>query len=144
MWELKYSDVPYDFEACIFADCPLATNCLRQLAFGLLAENQKSVRIVSPKLCSKDDGCAYFRDSQPVVYARGFVNLQQAMLPKQYKTFMRVLEGKFGRNNYFALRRGEKPLSPKDQAVVREVLRKVGGNDELEFDGYEEAVNWND
>ena len=144
MWELKYSDVPYDFEACIFANCPLATNCLRQLAFGLLAENQKSVRIVSPKFCDKDGKCAYFRDSQPVVYARGFINFQQVMFPKQYKAFMNLLEGMYGRNKYFACRRGDKALSPKEQAMIREVLHRVGVCEEVEFDSYEEAVNWND
>ena len=141
---ITYSDVPNDYEACMFADCPLAGNCLRQLAFGVIAEKQKSLRIVSPKLCSKEDGCACFRDSKPVVYARGFINFQNAMVPKQYKTFMRVLEGKFGRNSYFIYRRGEKLLSPHKQAVVREVLRKVEGNDKLEFDSYVEAFNWND
>ena len=50
----------------------------------------------------------------------------------------------FGRNPYFERRRGEFPLSPKEQRIVLNALRRVGVTEELRFDHYEESVNWYD
>lgn len=45
---------------------------------------------------------------------------------------------------YFERRRGEFPLSPKEQRIVLNALRRVGVTEELRFDQYEESVNWYD
>ena len=45
---------------------------------------------------------------------------------------------------YFERRRGEFPLSPKEQRIVLNALRRVGVTEELRFDHYEESVNWYD
>ena len=85
-----------------------------------------------------------FRDSAPVTYARGFTGMQSRMFPAQYQQFMSILMSHFGRNPYFERRRGEFPLSPKEQRIVLNALRRVGVTEELRFDHYEESVNWYD
>lgn len=91
-----------------------------------------------------DGACPYFRDSAPVTYARGFTGMQSRMFPAQYQQFMSILMSHFGRNPYFERRRGEFPLSPKEQRIVLNALRRVGVTEELRFDHYEESVNWYD
>ena len=71
-------------------------------------------------------------------YAWGFKNIQE----KMYKRFMHKLIGKFGCTAYFERRRGDTLLSPKEQQIVIAVLREVGIEGEIEFDSYEENVNW--
>ena len=66
------------------------------------------------------------------------------MFPAQYQQFMSILMSHFGRNPYFERRRGESPLSPKEQRIVLNALRRVGVTEELRFDHYEESVNWYD
>ena len=97
-----------------------------------------------PTLCTRDEACPYFRDSAPVTYARGFTGMQSRMFPAQYQQFMSILMSHFGRNPYFERRRGEFPLSPKEQRIVLNALRRVGVTEELRFDHYEESVNWYD
>jgi len=136
-----YTSLPTDYPVCRHADCPLAATCLHQLAYPTLLGSQTILRLINPNQCSKDDKCKFYRDSNPVMYARGFTNFQKKMFPGQYQTFMITLIGKFGRNAYFERRRGETALSPKEQEIVLAALRKAGITDEMKFDAYEENVN---
>ena len=130
------------YAVCQCSDCPRASVCLRQIAYSLLIDDEKTVflRLIKPQCCSQDDRCAYFRDSTPVVFARGFVNFQERMFPKQYDRFMTKLIALFGRNAYFERRRGQRPLPPEEQAAILSVLREVGVDAEYRFDAYEERT----
>lgn len=136
--------VPAGYAVCQCSDCPRASVCLRQIAYSLLIDDEKTVflRLIKPQCCSQDDRCAYFRDSTPVVFARGFVNFQERMFPKQYDRFMTKLITLFGRNAYFERRRGQRPLPPEEQAAILSVLREVGVDAEYRFDAYEERTYW--
>lgn len=134
--------VPADYPLCLHADCPMAAACLHQLACDQIETSNRYLRLVNPKRCSKDDKCEYYQDPTPMRYARGFKNIQEKMYSKQYKRFMHKLIGKFGRTAYFERRRGDTLLSPKEQQIVLAVLREVGIEGEIEFDSYEENVNW--
>ena len=123
-----HKEIPIDYAVCQQQDCPRAEKCLHQIAY----------------LCTRDGACPYFRDSAPVTYARGFTGMQSRMFPAQYQQFMSILMSHFGRNPYFERRRGEFPLSPKEQRIVLNALRRVGVTEELRFDHYEESVNWYD
>ncbi len=78
------------------------------------------------------------------MYARGFTGLQKKIFPQQYQSFMKILIGEFGRNIYFAYRRGELPLSPKLQETIQAALKSVGIMENLPFDRYEEQINYCD
>ena len=110
----------------------------------LIEQPATVLRLLNPTLCTRDEACPYFRDSAPVTYARGFTGMQSRMFPAQYQQFMSILMSHFGRNPYFERRRGEFPLSPKEQRIVLNALRRVGVTEELRFDHYEESVNWYD
>lgn len=60
------------------------------------------------------------------------------MFPQQYDQFMTTLCFHFGRNQYFKRRRGV-----EEQEVIRQMLEKVGADSKMEFDKYEEHINWN-
>ena len=57
---------------------------------------------------------------------------------------MYTLIGKFGRNAYFERRRGDSPLSPKEQETVLAALLKAGITENIPFDKYEDIINWYD
>ena len=140
-----HKEIPSDYAVCQQQDCPRAGKCLHQIAYQPLIEQPATVlRLLNPTLCTRDEACPYFRDSAPVTYARGFTGLQSRMFPAQYQQFMSILMSHFGRNPYFERRRGEFPLSPKEQRIVLNALRRVGVTEELRFDHYEESVNWYD
>lgn len=139
-----YSTLPADYTVCLHDDCPMAANCLHQLAFPTLQESEAYLQLINPRKCAKNDTCKFYRNAKPVTYAYGFTGFQKKMFPEQYKTFMRTLIGKYGRNQYFALRRGELALSPKDQQTVLTALHKAGVEEDFTFDRYEEKINYCD
>ena len=143
MNKISFKEVPDGYTVCIKSDCPLANNCLRQLAMQVLTKQNKIVRIVNPLLTQPSEQCEFYRSDEPQVYARGFAAMKEEMLPRQYKVFMSRLQSKFGRTGYFERRRGDRLCSPKDIKVIEAVLKDLGLQ-HLGFDAYEQRYNWND
>ena len=65
------------------------------------------------------------------------------MYPQQYDKFMTTLVSHFERNQYYKRRRGAILIPPEEQKVIRRVLEKVGADPKMDFDNYEEQINWN-
>ena len=139
-----YTTLPADYTVCLHEDCPMAATCLHHIAFSALQESETYLHLINPSMCTKSEGCRFYRDSKPVMYARGFTGFQKKMFPQQYQSFMKILIGEFGRNAYFAYRRGELPLSPKLQETILAALKSVGITKALPFDRYEEQINYYD
>ena len=143
MKKIAYKEVPYGFIHCLEVDCPMAEHCLRQIAMRALPKGELSVRILNPQIAAPSENCRFYRSDEPQVYARGFKNMQKQMLSGQYDTFRYRLIGKFGRNPYFERRKGERLCTPKEMLEVKAVLKDLG-LEHLEFDAYEEHINWTD
>ena len=138
----EYTSLPKDYPVCEHSSCPMAATCLHQTAYSTLMEHEEYLRLINPTRCSKDEACTYYRDKKPVIFARGFTNFQKQMYPQQYDQFMTTLILHFGRNQYFKRRRGDILLPPEEQEVIRLMLEKVGANSKMDFDKYEEHINW--
>ena len=143
MNKISFKEVPDGYTVCIKSDCPLANNCLRQLAMQVLTKKNKIVRIVNPLLTQPSEQCQFYRSDEPQLYARGFAAMKEEMLPRQYTVFMSRLQSKFGRTGYFERRRGDRLCSPKDIKAIEAVLKDLGLQ-HLGFDAYELRYNWND
>lgn len=135
---------PKDYPVCVHAQCPKAGECLHRIAFEKLRAECKYMRLLNPDHCSADDSCQNFRCNKPVRYARGFTDFQRHMYPQQYDRFMTALILHFGRNQYYARRRGVIAMPPEEQALVLQTLKKVGVTETLTFDRYDDAINWYD
>lgn len=138
----EYTSLPKDYPVCEHSSCPMAATCLHQTAYSTLMEHSEYLRLINPSRCSKNESCIYYRDSKPVTYARGFTNFQKPMYPQQYDKFMTTLILHFGRNQYFKRRRGDILIPPEEQEVIRLMLEKVGADSKMDFDKYEEHINW--
>lgn len=138
----EYTSLPKDYPVCEHSSCPLAATCLHQTAYSTLLEHADYLRLINPTRCCKNEACTYYRDKKPVIFARGFTNFQKRMYPQQYDKFMTTLILHFGRNQYFKRRRGDILLPPEEQEVIRLMLEKVGADSKMDFDKYEEHINW--
>lgn len=138
----EYTSLPKDYPVCEHSSCPLAATCLHQTAYSTLLEHADFLRLINPTRCCKNEACTYYRDKKPVIFARGFTNFQKRMYPQQYDQFMTTLILHFGRNQYFKRRRGDILLPPEEQEVIRLMLEKVGADSKMDFDKYEEHINW--
>lgn len=137
------TSLPTNYPVCEHNSCPMVATCLHHIAYSILMEqNAEFLRLINPTRCSKDESCTYYRDKKPVIFARGFTNFQKRMYPQQYDQFMTTLILHFGRNQYFKRRRGDILLLPEEQEVIRLILAKVGADSKMDFDKYEEHINW--
>lgn len=138
------NDLPRRYPVCMLADCPMASSCLRRTSCIALQARETYLTVINPAMCTRGEGCPFYRSAAPARYARGFTNFQKKMFPGQYRNFMYELISKFGRNEYFAYRRGEWSLSPAKQEIVRAALRKAGIREDFPFDHYEEQLDYFD
>lgn len=136
------STPPLDYATCIHADCPRAHECLRRIAYTALEKTADHLVLVNPTRADQTSACSFYRCSKPVRFARGFINAKERMFPQQYKLFSEFLINKFSRSLFFAWRRGDRNLTPKEQQIVQEALTHAGIAEPMEFDHYEFAHNW--
>ena len=138
------TSLPTNYPVCEHSSCPMAATCLHHIAYTMMLEqNEEYLRLINPTRCSKDKTCTYYHDKKPVIFARGFTNFQKHMFPQQYDQFMTTLCFHFGRNQYFKRRRGDILISPQGQEEIRHMLAKLGADSKMEYDNYEEHINWN-
>lgn len=139
----EHTSLPTNYPVCEHNSCPMAATSLHHIAYSILMEqNAEFLRLINTTRCSKDEACTYYRDKKPVIFARGFTNFQKRMYPQQYDQFMTTLILHFGRNQYFKRRRGDILLLPEEQEVIRLMLKKGGADSKMDFDKYEEHINW--
>lgn len=143
MSNIDYNEVPKNFAHCTAENCPAAETCLRAIAWKNLPDDKDTVIILNPAKQGLSATCNFYRDSSPTRFALGFIDMQKHMYPDQYYKFMNVLTSYFGHNPYFMRRRGAMPISPKEQNLIRSVLKKVGADENMEFDRYVMKLNWN-
>ena len=139
-----YTSVPPRYEVCLHANCSKADVCLHQIAYQKLLSAQTFLHLINPKQCKKKGHCPFYRNCTPMRFARGFKGFQKHMYPDQYAEFSSMLKSKFGRNPYFERRKGIRPLSPAEQDMILNVLKRVGVEEKLEFDAYGDEINWYD
>lgn len=145
MTKKLHKEIPIDYAVCQQQDCPRAEKCLHQIAYRPLHRTTGNrITAAEPHPLYPGWGLPLLPRLRSRHLRTGFHRKQSRMFPAQYQQFMSILMSHFGRNPYFERRRGEFPLSPKEQRIVLNALRRVGVTEELRFDHYEESVNWYD
>lgn len=134
--------IPHGYEACLSSNCSQREHCLRAWVWNHRDKSVQRYVVLNPDLTTPDGHCPFYCDDQPQRYALGFTNFQRRLYPDQYQQFMSACIARFGRNPYFMRRRGDTPISPSEQAYIRGVLKQVGAPEDLDFDGFEERINW--
>lgn len=140
----KQSAIPDNYPVCLHHDCPVASACLHQMAYATMLERDTYLRLINPTRCGNDASCTFYRDSKPVMYARGFAHFQKHMYPDQYRRFMAMCISHWSRNPYFERRRGDRLLPPAEQEFLLNALKEVGVTEDMAFGSYEEHINWCD
>ena len=140
--QIKYEDVPFGYAHCMNTQCHLAEKCLRSIAWQSLSSEVDRVTVLNPATTEKSELCPHFRSSDPVHCAAGFTGMQKRMYPAQFARFSALLKTQWGRNPYYERRKGQCPLPPAEQDLVRQALKEAGADEALDFDGYTDRVLW--
>lgn len=142
MQKIFETTLPNNYAVCIHHNCKQADTCLHQLAYRLLVDKENFMRLINPTRCTKEASCPYYRNSQPVTFARGFTGFKKQLSMEQYQKFMNIRTALLGRNVYFKQRKGAVALSPEEQNDIKETLHQLGVYTEVTFDNYEETPRW--
>lgn len=135
--------IPTNYPLCLNRECPLAANCLHQLAEQNITDSPEFWIVISPKRIALQQGaCEYYRSSTKVRFAKGFVNIMGNLPNKQTKSVITRLMNLFSRRTYYRIRKGDRLLSPDEQQQVLAIFKEYGTSEPLEFDAYVEDYCW--
>ena len=136
-------EVPVNYTLCIKNDCPKAAVCLRYKATQMMQADVQTWSILSPAYLAQIEGeCPHYRSAEKVQYARGFVRMVRTLPVNISETVAHKLIARFGRNAYYDMRKGKRPIAPAGQEIICTVVSECGAQQEVEFDSYEENYQW--
>lgn len=136
-------NMPKNYLMCTHTSCIKCNTCLRYLAYESMPDSEVSLRIVNPKfLALHTDGCPYFRSSEKIRYAKGFVGILESLPNKVWKSVSGKLLFLYNGRTYYRVRKGEKLLTPKEQDRIVNLIRQHGITDIPEFDAYVSDYEW--
>lgn len=112
-------------------ECPLASNCLRHIAWQKNAENpeiSQSLKIevlnpAHPAINYATDHCRAYIDATPVTYARGMSGLFDSVPHDQYKQVRDEVQACFScRSFFFRSKSGKRRITPQEQQKIAAVF----------------------
>jgi hypothetical protein len=141
--EFDFSKVPSWYTLCTNNDCPLKADCLRYLAGQNTPENVEVAKCVMPKTL-KDSECQWFDRIKTSVWAAGFSHLYDNVMKKDYTKMRKTITNYLhGTKIYYEYMRGERALSQEEQQWIRDYVKHMGYDWEVEFDSYFEEYVYN-
>lgn len=141
--ELNFPEVPLGYSVCLNQQCPKASTCLRRQAEINMPDSVTHWSFISLKHLAAIEGeCRYYRPCQKIRLAKGFIGILNKLPHKQMLEIVGRLIYSFKRRTYYRVRKGERPLSPDEQQIVRDILKRYGVNESWEFDSYYDSYDW--
>ena len=134
--DFDFTRVPSWYVLCNNNNCPLKDNCLRHLAGKNAPDNLEIASCVMPKTLKNGD-CRWFDKITIDVWAAGFTHLYDKVMKKDYTTMRKAITNYLhGAKIYYEYKRGERALSPDEQQWIRDYVKSMGYDWEVEFDRF--------
>lgn len=134
---------PANYGVCFRNDCPLASNCLRQIHAQDPCEDERFIRVVNPSLAkSVTNKCEFHRPNQVIRVAYGIRHIFDAVPHSKYSSLLHSVIGLFGKSSYYRIYHKQRPISPKEQEQIRRIFANYGINEPVEFEEYRDVIDW--
>ena len=99
-------------------------------------DNLEIASCVMPKTLKNGD-CRWFDKITIDVWAAGFSHLYDKVMKKDYTTMRKAITNYLhGAKIYYEYKRGERALSPDEQQWIRDYVKSMGYDWEVEFDSF--------
>lgn len=123
------------YTLCFNTRCPKAENCLRHSMTQYTTAQNIRLSVINP-LCYPAAGkeCPHFRSNKKIRVAWGFKKLYDDMPARISRAIHLNLEAIFNHSPYYRYRNQKLGLTPKQQECIRQVCRKHGWKEEIQFD----------
>lgn len=134
---------PEQYKLCSNSACKKSENCLRQLYYRQVTENDIGIYVLNPLLFPKEkEECPYFKTDNKIKLAWGTKNILDDIPNKKASEIKKELLIKYGRTKYYQFYRCEKPLFPSDQHVFTKIFQKHGIETEIKYERFTEDYDW--
>lgn len=139
-----FENAPGNFGLCFKNECASAADCLRALAARDASAVPDQLIVANPLQvdAAGKGNCPHFKSAETVRIAYGFINALGTVPGKHQKDVRKAILAHFCLRNYYHLRRGDKPMYPETQQLIASILTDHGAPSPVEFDRYEDSVNW--
>ena len=135
--DFDFKEVPTDYRLCFNADCPRREGCLRWVAGLKVPASLPCGPAVYPTALGADGQCRFYQKAEPQRMAWGFSKLFHNVLARHVQGLRLGLVQYLGsKTAYYRYNRGDRLLTPVQQAWIIDYFRKAGYAEEIGFDGY--------
>lgn len=139
----KNKPVPEFFARCLNEKCTQADSCLRRLALSQTTPETRIFSIINPESIPQDTTkCTSFISSRKLRMAWGMKHLLDNVPYKTAYSIRNNLIGYYGKSHYYCCFRGERYITPTEQAYIRKLFLQYGIKEEPVYDDYTEEYNW--
>lgn len=139
----KNKPVPDSFARCLNEKCKQANSCLRRLALLQTTPETHYFSIVNPASVSQDAAkCPFFVSSRKLRMAWGMKHLLDNVPYKTAYSLRYNLLAYYGKSHYYCCFRGERYITPTEQAYIRNLFLQYGIKEEPVYDDYTEEYSW--
>lgn len=126
----------------MLSQCPRSASCLRYLVYSASPPFFHH-SFIDPRTETSESGCPSYLSNEVQRFARGFKRAMRRLRYGDVAEFRyRVCdELACWQSQFYRYSSGQKPLTPEQQARVRDVFHEFGVTDGELFDAYEEAYD---
>ena len=141
--EIVFREKAASYLVCFIDQCPLRLECLRWLVGQHVNPSLQTYKSVNP--CNPEhggEGCAMFRKNVRVMMKRGFKNMYHDMPGYMESLIRNHLITKWGRKQYFELRKGDRLVTPSLEKDIAKACKNYGWTGPIVFDDEQEDWLW--
>ena len=137
--DFDFRQVPRSWALCYVSECPRKSECLRYQACLQAPPAKYFGKCVMPNAL-KQEPCPMFRPIQKVRVALGFRYIFDDVKEKDVAQMRAELKDFFGsRTTCYRYQIGSRPLNPRQQQWMKDLVRRHGYSDDLVFDEYKDV-----
>lgn len=141
--EIDTTNMPKGYVICYNDTCPKAQECLHWIAAQLPVKEGSVVNAVNlSRYKGHEDECPHFRPNRIVRMAYGFKHIYDNLPASKKVNVKQSVERAFGHTEYYRYYNCKKPLTPRDQQIIKERFARYGFTDPIVFDKYIDEVDW--
>lgn len=135
--------MPSTYAVCWQGECPKADVCLRRQAALHLPSDRLVSQAVNLNAVSWNDGqCSQYRSTAPSRNAWGLRHIYDNVPKKLSPLLYRLVTSHFSKHLYYQYYNCKKSIPPAHQELIRADFRAMGIETPVEFERYEDIVNW--
>lgn len=140
--DFSFELVPNLYALCFTDSCPMAASCMRHLAAEHVPDDRERGNAIYPTAL-KDGQCAHFKQVRKLRMAWGLDGLMRDIKHRDNRPLRSALISCLGsRTTLFRAQKGEHLLTPTEQEQIIQIFKRYGYTDNLLFDHYVTAYDF--